>query len=177
MGTIKDYIQERITLNHLPLNINECLAVIETYETIYSNVSEKERFFLFIKNKVGEILTNIDEDLSEILGWLHVHKSKQDIVYFLFETEEDYYNWLSVRKDLYLQLNEDYTRLLNFLELSTMDFISDITTNCNYILELKNKKTDFKKEGYGVDVESTISFIKYLGASFKKGYNFKPTKI
>lgn len=176
MGTIKEYITERILLNHLDINIDECLAVIKTYETIYANVSEKERFFLYIKNKVGEILTDIDEDMSEILGWLHVHKSKQEIVYYLFETDEDYYNWLSVRKELYKKLGDKHKciRLLNFLELSTMNFISDIITSCDYITYTDTDTNGFSKNGYGVSSNNTLSFIKYIGMKFKNGYNFKP---
>lgn len=177
MGTIRSYVYERVQLNHLPIKVDECLAVIETYETIYANVSEMERFFLYIKNTVGEFLSEINEDMSEILGWLHVHKSKQDIVYFLFETEEDYYNWLCVRKDLYDKLeNDDHIRLLNFLELSTMNFISDIISKCEYKMYKSNNIINFKKDGYGVNVQSGISFIKYIGTNFKKEYNFKPIK-
>lgn len=171
---IRDYISERITKNHLPLNVDECLAVVKTYETIYANVSEEERFFLMILNNVGVKLTDINEDMSEILGWLRVHKSKQNIVYFLFETEEDYYNWLSVRTELYNKLNDkDCIRLLNFVELSTMNFISDILTKSTYVLTNGKTEITINKDGYGVDVDS-VSFIKYLGTKFKEGYSFIP---
>lgn len=134
---IKSFVEERIRKNHLPLNVDECVDLIKKYESVYPDVDEMKRFFYVVLNKVGSILNKVDHDLNELLGWLRV-RGRNDINFFEFEDEEDYINWLNARIILYSKLTDKGDiRLLNFLELSTMNFITDITTKCVY--ELSNE--------------------------------------
>jgi len=172
---IKDYVEERVLKNQLPLVVVDCVKLIDKYEEIYPEVDSMKRFFYVVLNKVGAILSTVDKDLNELLGWIKV-RGKNSINFYEFEDEGDYLNWLQGRQYLYEKLtNVDDIRLLNFLELSTMNFISDINTNCKYQLSKDNDIIIFNKVEYGTD-NSNVSFIKYLGGKFKEGYNFKPIK-
>lgn len=172
---IKDYVEERVLKNQLPLVVVDCVKLIDKYEAIYPDVDSMKRFFYVVLNKVGAILSTVDKDLNELLGWIKV-RGKNSINFYEFEDEGDYLNWLQGRHYLYEKLtNVDDIRLLNFLELSTMNFISDINTNCKYQLSKDNDVIIFNKIEYGTD-NSNVSFIKYLGGKFKEGYNFKPIK-
>ena len=126
---LKNYISDKIVSNHLNIKLDECCDTIEKYRTVYNGKSDFELFFYYILNKVGSIINPIDHNNAEKLGWLRVKITRKKVVYFQFETEEDYYDWLNIRKDIYYALTDvDSVRMLNFMELSTMNFITDITT-------------------------------------------------
>ena len=173
---IKQFIQERINKNHLSIDIDECLDTIKKYEDIYPDTTEIKRFFHYILNKVGGILNNIDHEYAEIYGNLKV-RGKKDITFYEFDFEEDYLEWQKYRLDVYKSIkNYDDNRLLNYVELSTMNMISDIFTNCKYELYKDTELIIFNKVGYGTDKDK-LSFIKYLGTKFKDGYSFRPIII
>jgi len=173
---IKEFIKERITKNHLNIDLNDCYNTIQKYESIYPDTSEIKRFFHYVVNKCGSIVIPIHEDNAEILGFLKV-RGKGDITFFEFEDEEDYLNWLQVRGELYDNIkNNNDLRIVNYVELSTMNFITDITTTCKYELIAPDYTvTYFSKTGFGTDQDDR-SFIKFLGTKFKDGYTFKPIK-
>ena len=172
---IKNYVEERILGNQLPLDIIDCITLIDKYESVYPEVDSMKRFFYVVLNKVGAILNEVDHDLNELLGWLKV-RGRNNINFFEFDDEEDYLNWLNARFYLYQKMtDENDIRLLNFLELSTMNFIADLSTSCKYQLTKGKETIIFNKTEYGTD-NSNVSFIKYLGSKFKEGYNFKPIK-
>ena len=172
---LNDFIFNKITHNNLPLNINECINTVEQYKNIYEVNNEYKLFFYYIKNKVGDILNKFDHEISEIFGDLKIG-GKSDITFFDFELEEHYVEWMQLRFDLYKELTNDEIRLLNYAELTIMNFISDIYSECKYELIDKNGKvTYFNKTKYGND-QTTQSFIKFLGTKFKEGYSFKPIK-
>lgn len=173
---IKDYVEERIVKNQLPLDVIDCVNLIDKYQTVYPDVDEMKRFFYVVLNKVGAILNNVDDELNEILGWLRVH-GRNNINFYEFEEEEDYLNWLQARVHLYENLTDlNDIRLINFLELSTMNFIADITTKCSYVLTNGKDTIYFTKNGYGTTNQDKLSFIKYIVEKFTEGYNFKPIK-
>lgn len=172
---LKLYISERIKLNNLPIDVDNAYMTVKLYADIYPDMTEFERFFQYILNEISQHLVEIDEEIAEILGFLSVHKAKNsDIVYYKFLTQEDYLDWLHYRIKLYNGLSKDNIRLLNFVELSTLDFISDIITNQKY--ELFNNKQKFivNKTEFSNDKDTKISFIKYLGNQYKNNYSFKP---
>lgn len=172
---IKEFIIERKNKNHLNFDIEECLNAIKSYGDIYPESTEIKRFFHYILNKVGGIVNNIDNGYAELLGNLKV-RGKTDITFYEFDCEEDYLDWQVVRLDIYEKLKDkNDSRLLNFLELTTMNMISDIYTNSKYELLNGDKTILFNKLGYGTDV-GKASFIKYLGSMFKEGYSFKPIR-
>jgi len=174
--TIKDFVHERITKNHLAIDVAKCLEVIEKYADIYPDISEIKRFFQFVLNTVGGILTDIDEDSSELFGSLAI-RGKTGITFYEFVFDEDYAAWLVLRLKVYQEIkNVDDLRLLNYVELSTMNMITDIKSTGKYELIAKDGTvTTFNKSGYGTDQDSK-SFIKFLGGKFKEGYSFKPVK-
>lgn len=126
-----DTIKEKIEINSLPLDIDITISNVKEYETIYPGKSYQERFFMYVLNTIGAFLTPLNETASEILGWLKM-RNVNDVYFFEFESPEDYYNWLSVRVDLYSKLNNDQMRLMNYLELTMVDFIRDTSTTCTY---------------------------------------------
>lgn len=181
VNTFEDFVKQRIALNHLSINPDECLDVIEKYADIYPGISEIKRFFHFIHNKVGGILTDLDSkfagsyhECAELFGTL-VIRGKTNITFYEFVFHDDYTEWLHNRIAIYAELTDiDKIRLLNYVELSTMNMISDITTMCKYVLIAKDKTVStFEKTGYGTDRDAQ-SFIKFLGTKFKEGYTFKP---
>ncbi len=171
---IREFVTERITKNSLPLNTDECLDIMKTYEEIYPGVSEIKLFFYLVLNKVGGILNDIDHDYAEMFGNLKV-KGRGDITFYEFDFEDDYLEWQQLRLEVYKKIDDiDKIRLVNYVELSTMNVISDIFTKCKYELISKNDKvTIMNKTGYGTD-QDTQSFIKFMGGMFKDGYSFKP---
>lgn len=172
---LKQYIEERIKVNKLPINVDDALMNVRLYKDIYPDLDEKQRFFQYLLNHIGGVINEIDHDISEILGFLKVHISKDNnIVYLKFFTEEDYYNWLESRTMIYQALSNSDVRILNFIELSTLDFISDISTLGQYKLYKDKTVINFNKTGYSADTVKSSSFIKYLGSQYKKGFNFKP---
>lgn len=172
---IRKYVEERISKNKLPLDIDEVVNLIKEYKDIYPDVSEMGRFFHVIKNKVGSIINNIDHNTAEFLGWLKI-RSVNDIYFFKFEEEEDYYSWLEYRINIYNKItNKEDIRLLNYLELSTINLVKDILTESEYLLFNDIESFIFKKNGYNVDKE-TKSFIKYISEKFTNDYLFKPIK-
>jgi hypothetical protein len=171
---IKEFVTERITKNNLPLNANECLEIMKKYEEIYPDVSEIKLFFHLVLNKVGGILNKIDHDCAEMFGNLKV-KGRGEITFYEFDFEDDYLEWQQLRLEVYKQLDDlGDIRLVNYVELSTMNVISDIFTKCKYeLISDKNKVSIVNKTGYGTD-QDTQSFIKFMGTKFKEGYSFKP---
>lgn len=174
--TIKDFVEQRVELNHLPINIDECVSVIEKYTDIYPGVSEIKRFFHYVHNQVGGILNRVNPEFTELFGNL-VIRGKTDITYYLFVFDEDYLEWLRLRVQLYSELtNPDDIRLLNYVELSTMNMITDLTSTDKYeLISFDGIITTFNKTAYGTDQDGK-SFIKFLGGKFKEGYSFKPIK-
>jgi len=80
---------------------------------------------------------------------------------------------VNVRKTVYDKIdNDEDIRLLNYLELSTMNFIHDIYTKCNYTAYKGDKLIQFKKNEFSVDVDDSVSFIQYIAKLFNNGYNF-----
>lgn len=173
--SLNQFIKHKINNNKLPLNVNDVINIVEQYKTIYQVNHEYKLFFYYIKNKIGEILTNFDHDICELFGDLKIN-GKGDISYYNFELEDHYFEWLQLRYDIYNKLNKDQIRLLNYTELTIMNFISDIYTECKYeLIDNNGNITYFNKTKYGND-QTTQSFIKFLAIKFKEGYSFKPIK-
>lgn len=172
---IAKFVNERIHKNHLPINPDECLDTMKKYEEIYLGVPEIKLFFHFVLNKVGGILNAIDVEYAELFGNLKV-KGRADITFFEFEDEDDYHEWQKLRIDAYKAITDVCdVRVLNYVELSTMNVISDIFTKCKYeLIDNDGKSTIINKTGYGTD-QDTQSFIKFMGGKFKEGYTFKAT--
>ncbi len=172
---IRQFVEKKINDNDLNIDIEWCLKTIKQYENLYPNTNEKHRFFYVLLNLVGAFLHDADEDLGEVLGWIKVGNIK-DVYFFKFSDEEDYLNWLQARIYLYEHVvasgNKENLRLLNYLELSILNFIKDITTNCTYEI-IKTTTYTVRKEGFGNNFNQ-LSFIKYLVGKFNDGYLFKP---
>jgi len=173
---IKEFITERINKNKLSVDIDECLNVIEKYKDIYPGISDTKLFYYFIKNKVGGILNNIDHDYAEMFGNLKI-KNRENIIFYEFEFEEDYLEWQPLRLEVYSKIiNNNDIRLLNYVELSNINLISDTFTKCKYELIYNSQcVSTFNKIGHSTD-QDTQSFIIFLSGKFKDGYSFKPIK-
>jgi hypothetical protein len=123
----------------------------------------------------GEIASKYSHELEELLGWLEVHKHKiMEVVYFYMPDSADYARWKVYRKDLYNSLtNADDIRILNYVEMSTINFITDIS-NTNYILSNGVETIKLSQIGYNIEYNGErASFIHVLGKYFKLGYTYK----
>lgn len=169
MEDLQKYIEDRRNQNHLNFDMDECLLYINTKYTT-SDANMYKRFFYYVRENV---YNNFGTDIENNLYELKI-RGKFDTPFFEFEQEEQYIKWLRVRKEFYSKNTElNCVRMLNFLELSLMNFITDLTTLQEYELISPNGiVTKFKKIGYGTD-QDTKSFIKYLGHKFKQGFTFK----
>lgn len=167
---IVEFINERKTKNHLNFPVDECLSYIENYADTHVESTPIKSFFHYIKNYVIDKLSTSDLTKLKVRG-------KKDITFYEFDEDEDYQTWLIQRLDVYSKINDtDLLRLLNFLELTTMNFITDIVSNQNYeLIDIKDNIKHFIKTGYGTN-QDTQSFTKYLGVNFKQGFSFKPIK-
>lgn len=178
---IEDYIKYKIEKNNLPFVTEKLVDVINNYHNkeTYRNFSKEQLFYQYILNEAGKIIASIDINIAEHFGYLKPIKSHYDskIIYYEFFTEEDYYEWLNNRISIYEKItNEKDLRILNYVELCTINFVKDITTTYNYKLLNNKMKTikSFKKEGYGVDIQKNVSFIQFLSHHFNKKINFSP---
>lgn len=200
---IRAYIAERIRKNSLPIDIDQCLETIKAYRSVYTDVNDEKLFFYYVLNRVGAILSAIDMEQAEHLGWLRV-RGRDHVTFYQFEEEEDYYAWLAVRPFFYERIeNFDDIRIMNFLDLSIINYIQDIETKRTYQLirpkdGSSNDQKTIQKTGYGTDQSSgkkwtffnrvldvllnrkkaqndKQSFIKYMVAQFTDGYVFIPT--
>lgn len=169
---IKEFVRERVEKNHLPIDVDKALAAIEAYKSVYPNETEIKLFFYYVKNEVGGIINKLDHHVAEHLGWLLV-RGRGNITFYEFDDEDDFLVYLEQRPRIYAMLDNDQKRMLNYLELTTMNFIHDITTKSKYVLEKGGAEIKFEKTGYG-QTFNTMSFIKYVGQQFKDGYTFTP---
>lgn len=178
METFRDYIKNKINKNHLPLDVDETFKIVNYFKehNLYKDYTDYQLLYQYILNLAGSIIANIDMSTAECFGYLKPKVSyKKEVIYYEFFTEPDYYDWLNSRKEIYANVNSyDDLRILNFVEMCTMNFITDINTESKY--EIYNnclKKIDtIIKTKFGVD-KSNLSFIKYLASEFYKENVYK----
>jgi hypothetical protein len=169
MDNLQEYIEDRRVRNHLHFDMAECEEYITTKYTS-SDANKHKRFFYFVREDVYNIVSKFAENnLFEIKV-----RGKNATPFFEFENPNEYKNWLHYRRKIYQSpIPIPRLRMLNFLELSLMNFITDLTTLQEYELHSpEGNITKFKKIGYGTDQDQQ-SFIKYLGRKFKEGFTFK----
>ena len=169
---LRAYIKQRIEKNKLPLDLDHT----SKHSILYRNDDDCKYmcFFRYIINLIGGAINEINPDYTELLGLLQIKKAKQSsMIYYRWLTEEDYYDWLNIRKDIYNKLDVDNKRLLNFIELSTLDFLSDIKTYEKYKIYNKKGSVIFNKKGYTADLLKNQSFIQYLTKQYSKGYTYE----
>lgn len=179
--TIEDFVKLKIDSNKLELDYEYVIETIYSMKKSgqpYNN--EMELFYYFLLNMLGQIILTIDDgDVKrvELMGWLKVKSSIYDgkeMYFFRFETEDDYYNWLNIRKDIYKQLTDPKEiRILNFIELSTFDFVSDNITNGKYVITNGEKNIKIQKTGM-VCTRKKEKFIKHIASYFNNNYIYKP---
>lgn len=180
MSDIKDYIESKIKKNRLPLDLDEVLDTVYSLQksNVYKNFSIKQIFYQYVLNIAGSIIANIDIDIAESFGYLKPKKSyNKDIIYYEFFTEEDYYNWLNARTEIYEKIScYDDFRILNFVEMCTIDFITDINTETKYQLYNTNLKLidTFNKTKFGTDKNNGLSFIKHVVNEYYKNKVYRP---
>lgn len=168
MDNLLEYIEERKFKNKLLFDAVECFDYITTKYTS-SEANTHKRFFYYVRENVYNSFLNIENNLFELKI-----RGKSVTPFFEFEHDIEYRKWLQFRKDFYSSKNTIGTfRMLNFLELSLMNFITDLTSLQEYeLIAPDGSSTKFKKIGYGTDQDQQ-SFIKYLGRKFKQGFTFK----
>jgi len=166
---LRHYIEDRRIRNHLNFDMSKCEEYITTKYTT-SDADIYKRFFYFVRENVIESITMFGENnLYELKV-----RGKGNTPFFEFESDQEYKKWLQLRKLYYYHIHDiQQLRMLNFLELSLMNFITDLTTLQEYELIAPNRNiTKLIKNGYGTDQDQQ-SFIKYLGRKFKEGFTFK----
>ena len=180
MINIKEYIDIKIQKNNLPIDLDETLAVVNKLQEsgVYKNFTIYQTFYQYLLNIAGSIIAKVDINISESFGYLKPKQSykRKNVIYYEFFTEEDYYNWLSDRKLVYSKTtNYDDIRILNFVEMCTINFNTDITTKCNYEVfdTLLNSVENFNKNG-GIVENKKIPFITFIVEQFYKEKVYKP---
>jgi hypothetical protein len=170
---LREYIRERIEKNKLPLDLDHTSSHSILYKEKNDNC-EYIGFFRYLLNLVGGAINDINPDYAELFGLLQIKKAKQSqMIYYRWLSEEDYYEWLNIRKDVYTNLNNENKRILNFIELSTLEFLSDIKSNTKYKLTNNSGHIIFNKNGYTASILKNGSFIKYLSNQYMQGYTFE----
>jgi hypothetical protein len=166
MNELKLY-STKIANNALPINTEDILMVYHKYKEIYPGISDLGIFFQYLRNYVGSFLMHIDMDVTEHLGWLELVDEER--TYFYFPDEEDYLTWLGVRIAMYSKLNKDKARILNYLELSVLNFVTDRTTKCKY-KTIKDGVQDYH-------IKDNVKFgTTDLAKLFQDGHIFIPVK-
>lgn len=176
---LKEFVQQKIESNKLSLDLDIVLSEIEKLKNTISYEDEFELFYIHILNLLGNIILTVDGDhlRAEMMGWLKVKKTSYNdkLMYFYrFETEDDYYYWLNNRIDIYDKLDDILEiRLLNFIEMSTFDFVSDGISNCKYKLFKTNGKYDILQKT-GMITNDGNKFMKVIAKHFNDGNYYKP---
>lgn len=176
---LKEFVQQKIESNKLGLDLNIVLEDIEKLKGSVSYEHEFELFYIHMLNLLGNIVLTIDGNhlRAEMLGWLKVKSSSYNdkLMYFYrFETEDDYYYWLNNRIDIYSKLNDvSEIRLLNFIEMSTFDFVSDGINNCKYKLYKLNGRNEVLQKT-GMITNDGHKFMKIIAKHFNDGNYYKP---
>lgn len=169
MDNLRQYIEDRRVRNHLHFDMSKCEEYItEKYTSSDANVYK--RFFYFVREDVYDIISKFGENnIFEIKV-----RGKGNTPFFEFDCDEQFKKWLQYRKKIYsAPIEIQRLRMLNFLELSLMNFITDLTTIQEYeLISPEGVISKFKKIGYGNDQDQQ-SFIKYIGRKFKQGFTFK----
>lgn len=170
---MKEFISDKITKYNLNLDAELVFKTIQEYKSIYTGESERNLFYYYLKNYVGKYINDISEEYSELFGLLKIENSN-NVNYYIFDFDEDFCSWSKYKIDIYEKLKDDsIIRILNFIELSTLNFINSNNSNfyCKiydkngfYITEVKQGKTNHTPEQ---------NFIPYLSDKFKNNYNFK----
>jgi len=178
MSDLHTYIKNKIDNNKLPLSFDNTIKMVNELKKVNTkNYTDKQLFYQYILNIAGKIIANVDIEVAECFGYLEPKLSfNADIIYYEFFTEEDYYDWLSSRKEIYAKIdNIEDIRILNYVELCTMDYIKDISTICDYEI-IHNDKVikKFCKTEFGVNVDTPLSFIKFVSSFFRKNMVYKP---
>ncbi len=114
---------EKYMLN-FSIKIEEVEPTLKKLVDIYKLQSINEAFFYFIKNEIGSELDHTGHDNSDFLAWLKiVKKDNADWYYFIFDSDDDYYDYKGHRNFIYKSVT--YTTLLNFFEQNCVNFVAD----------------------------------------------------
>lgn len=179
MDNIKEYVDSKIKKNSLPIDLDKTLDIINQLNDggMYNKYTLQQIFYQYILNLAGNIIAKIDIDISECFGYLKPKESfkSKNIIYYEFFTEEDYYEWLNNRKTIYDKItNYDDIRLLNFVEMCTINFNTDISTNTEYeILDKTLKLVENINKTGGIIENKTGTFITYIVEQFYKNNVYK----
>jgi len=152
-------INKKVIDNKLSIDLNEYKEIYFKYKEIYKESSDIEIFYKYLLNYIGSIINSVESELVELLGWLRITTNDNGICFFIFESDEDYRNWMQARIYIYQSLvNESDIRLLNYIELSTINFIKDLDSRHRYEFDKNNIQ---------------LCGVKELIDHFKCGLNYK----
>lgn len=169
METIKIY-EDKIAKNMLPIDVQDIVAVYESYKKLYPDITDLGIFFNYIRNKMGSILVPLDEEIGEVLGWLRLQDGMN--VYFIFDDSDDYQLWMDHRVYVYNGMDDDTIRLLNYLELSIFNFVTDRKNKCNYLAYNRDRSESIKFQYDGTRRDDKNQLVQL----FNMGYLFVPIR-
>ena len=191
-----NWIQDKIDKNRLPISLPDYEYTLEKLVVKYPDLDEYKLFYQYIIDQIFldifHYRLSIYDETDKIVAVAGniIRRAKLrglNTTYYEFDLI-DYEEWLKVRTHLYSRYNFGNTydvsqlRLLNYFEMTCMNFITDITSECDYEtahIQWSTHKYDvwkkFRKTGFGVDRDS-LSFIKYVKMIFNDDYIFKPVK-
>lgn len=190
------WIADKIDKNRLPIELDDYIWSCEKLVVKYPDLDEYKLFYQYIIDQIFadifhyrlSIYDNTDKIVATAGNIIRRVKLRGlNTTYYEFD-QADYEEWSVVRTHLYSKYDfkDPYDvpqlRLLNYFEMSCMNFITDITSKSNYEsvhIKWKTHEYDvwkrFEKTGFGVSNDN-ISFIKYIKKIFNEDYIFKPVK-
>lgn len=179
---LTEFIKNKNKINKLGLDVDKVIETVNDMKKSGHHFNDEEDlFYYYILNLFGKIILSIDSGdvtRAEMMGWLKVKKSDFNgkVMYFYrFETEDDYFLWLNMRKDIYAQITDQKElRLLNFIELSTFDFVVDGQTNGKYNVYQDGKKLNTIQKTGMICAHDGSKFMKTMATNFNDLKYFKP---
>lgn len=179
--SLEKFVKNKIVSNKLDIDLSISIdTILKMKESGHPYNNEEELFYYYILNLFGKILLTMDNGdvtRTELLGLLKVKFSEYNnkkMYFYRYETEEDYYYWLNIRKNIYNKLTDKKEiRLLNFIEMSTFDFVCDGTNNDEYIIYNETGKINHIQKTGMICASDGSKFMKTLATNFNLGNYYK----
>jgi hypothetical protein len=172
-----EWLKSKIEKNKLPFSYEFCVAYMESVKDQFPDYDEYKLFYAFLRDQVWLSVECRDEETRSLIMGLEIRG--KNTTFYEFNSDEEYRRWLDLRMRLYEGLDHTTTRslrILNYFEMSIMNFITDIQTSTEYVAYKGSNKKNFVKLGHYSSESKTTTFMKYIKEIFNKGIHFKPLK-
>lgn len=170
---VTKYVKDKINNNLLNLDIEEVVKILYVLEKEYNIHCYKILFMKYIHNLIVSIIN--DKNITNIFSHIEITKHRiMDIVYYQYLDNGEYEAWKTLRPEIYDKLNFNDIRLLNYFEMSTLNFITDISDK-TFIIYNNDKVYTVEQKGYNIyyNRDKQTPFMSFLSKYFRLNYAFK----